>query len=429
LTQATLPACELSLLILVQQEGIALQPLLTQLHKELDDLKIPYEVLLAVFHPDSATQETLAQFGRVIMLEEDAYGKALQTGLEQATGRYLLTMDADFSHPPSFVKDLWQARARAEILIASRYIRGGVANMPAGRLFFSRLLNLVFSRGLDLKVADMSSGFRLYRTEMIRSLKAQSSGLDILQEILVRALLEGFRILEIPFHFTPRRPSATGKRVFRFGLSYLKTFTRLWKLRNSVASADYDARAYHALMPPQRYWQRQRYRLVSQLLRGEGVCLDIGCGSSRIQENLPAGSVVLDILMRKLRYSQRYRHARVNGSALELPVSTAAFPCVLCSQVIEHIPRANVCGELDRVLQPGGLLILGTPDYAKWQWNVIEWLYKLLLPQAYADEHITHYTQAELLTEFVTRRGYTLEAIHYILQGELILALRKPTST
>ena len=57
---------------------------------------------------------------------------------------------------------------------------------------------------------------------------------------------------------------------------------------------------------------------------------------------------------------------------------------------------------------------------------MIEWLYKILLPQAYADEHITHYTYQELVDEFVSKRGYTLEAVKYILKGELILALRKP---
>jgi SAM-dependent methyltransferase len=90
------------------------------------------------------------------------------------------------------------------------------------------------------------------------------------------------------------------------------------------------------------------------------------------------------------------------------------------------VPRANVLDELDRVLQPGGHLILGTPDYAKWQWNVIEWLYKILLPQAYADEHITHYTHKELHDEFVIKRGYKLETTKYILQGELILEFQKP---
>jgi hypothetical protein len=81
------------------------------------------------------------------------------------------------------------------------------------------------------------------------------------------------------------------------------------------------------------------------------------------------------------------------------------------------------------VLSPEGLLILGTPDYDKWEWVLIEKIYKWILPQAYADEHITHYTNKELIHEFVERRGYKLEDRHYILQGELILSLRKPTQT
>jgi SAM-dependent methyltransferase len=239
--------------------------------------------------------------------------------------------------------------------------------------------------------------------------------------------MSGYTIKEVPFQYQSSDPAYT--RMTEFGLAYLKTYSRLWKLRNSVASADYDARAYNAMMPPQRYWQRQRYKHITGMLKDKGKCLDVGCGSSRIIEALPKNSIALDILIRKLRYSRRFGQATVQGSIFDLPVPSASFPCVLCSQVIEHVPRANVLDELDRTLQPGGFLILGTPDYAKWQWNVIEWLYKVILPQAYADEHITHYTFDELYDEFVNKRGYNLEETHYILQGELILGLRKPKHT
>jgi SAM-dependent methyltransferase len=131
--------------------------------------------------------------------------------------------------------------------------------------------------------------------------------------------------------------------------------------------------------------------------------------------------------MGKLRVARRRAGLPVVlGSALVLPVASAAFPCVLCSQVIEHIGRGPVLDELDRVLQPGGRLILGTPDYAKWQWRAIENVYKFVLPQGYEDEHITHYSFAELVAEFVHRRNYALESVRYILGAELTLALRKP---
>jgi len=73
-------------------------------------------------------------------------------------------------------------------------------------------------------------------------------------------------------------------------------------------------------------------------------------------------------------------------------------------------------------------LFLGTPDYSKWQWLLTERLYRKVLPQAYADEHITQYTYRELIYELVTKQEYAPEATHYILHGELILALRKPLS-
>jgi 2-polyprenyl-3-methyl-5-hydroxy-6-metoxy-1,4-benzoquinol methylase len=97
---------------------------------------------------------------------------------------------------------------------------------------------------------------------------------------------------------------------------------------------------------------------------------------------------------------------------------------VLCSQVIEHVPKESpILDELVRVLKPGGRLVLGTPDYANWEWVVTEKLYGFFAPGAYADEHIAHYTRAELIAHFA-RRGFTHEATRYILRGELILALR-----
>jgi ubiquinone/menaquinone biosynthesis C-methylase UbiE len=129
--------------------------------------------------------------------------------------------------------------------------------------------------------------------------------------------------------------------------------------------------------------------------------------------------------MRKLRYAKRFKPHLIQGSVFFLPIKKHSFPCVVCSQVIEHIEKSNVLDEIDRVVEPGGFLILGTPDYSKWQWVLTEWLYGKLLPQGYADEHITHYTYRELISEFVDNRGYSIEGKHYILGGELILGLRK----
>jgi SAM-dependent methyltransferase len=414
--------------IIISSKGFSIwSELLPRVHSTLETLQLSYEVLVAAAELSKRDYRFIEESGCTVISSIEHYGTMLHTAVRQATGDYILTMDAGRAPSLDFICNLWERRGTAEILIGSRYIQGGAADMPVFRRFVSRVLNLVLSRGLDLRIHDMSSGFRLYNGQIVKSLPLESRDYDILQEILVQALMMGYRITETPFHYRSDDPSYL--RVLHFGWAYARTFARLWKQRNSIASADYDARAYDALMPPQRYWQRQRYKIITTLINANGQerCVDVGCGSSRIVGALPKGSLVLDILLRKLRYVRRFGHPAVQGSIFNLPVSSETFPCVLCSQVIEHVPRTNVLDELDRVLQPGGLLILGTPDYGNWQWLVIEWLYKVLLPQAYADEHITHYTYDELVHEFVSKRGYKLEAAKYILRGELILGLRKPS--
>ena len=335
---------ELSLIIVSDNEFNNWLELLAHVRETLGRLQLSYEILVVAARPDKTTRGLVEEnHCTLIPASTESYGILLRTAIDQASGSYILTIDVDQAQPGNLIRRLWEERGAAEITIGSRYRQGGSANMPGARKVLSRFLNLLFSRGLDLQVRDMSSAFRLYKSQILKTLVLESRDYEILQEILVRALMAGYRIGEIPFHYQSRDNAFS--RAFHFGWSYLKTFARLWKLRNSIASADYDARAYDALMPPQRYWQRQRYKIITGLIRENGQnhrVVDVGCGSSRIIGALPAGSVVLDILIRKLRYSRRFGKPAVQGSIFALPVPKQSFPCVLCSQVIEHIPRANV---------------------------------------------------------------------------------------
>ncbi len=417
---------DLSVVIPALKEGPNLAILLPQLRDILDDFKIGYEVLIITREADPQTCEAAAQIGaRVVEQVERGYGGALLSGFAMANGKYVLTMDADLSHQPTFIRDLWLRRHRGEVVIASRYVPGGSARMPLDRKLLSRTLNIFFRRGLSLPVSDLSSGFRLYRRDSLRSLTLQARDFDILPEILIRIFAEGWKIKEVPFAYAPRKHGSSNARVFKFGLAYLKTFGAMWKLRNSILSGDYDDRAYDSVIPLQRYWQRSRFRHVTELMSGEGPVLDVGCGSSRIIDALPEGSVALDILMRKLRYARKFPTTLVHGSGFNLPFRDAAFPCVVCSQVIEHVPKESpILDEVCRVLAPRGRLVLGTPDYDRWEWVWMEKLYGKVAPGAYADEHIAHYTQEEL-AKLMEGRGLRLEATRYILRGELIMAFRK----
>jgi dolichol-phosphate mannosyltransferase len=419
-------AVDLTVLIPALDEGANLALLLPQLNAVLDRLHVRYEVFLLTRNADDPTREAARRHGaRVIEQVEPGYGGALVTGFANAVGEYLLTMDADLSHPPEVVEYLWGQRHHADVTIASRFVPGGRADMGTYRYVLSRILNALFSRGLGVPIRDLSSGFRLYRGAVIREQHITSRDFDVLQQIVVQAFAEGWRVREVPFSYQPRAHGSSSARVIRVGLACLRTFGSLWMLRNSILAADYDDRAHDSRIFLQRYWQRSRHRHVMDLIAGQGPVLDIGCGSSRIIGGLPQGSVAVDVLQRKLRYARRFRKPLVRASGFALPFADASFACVLCSQVIEHVPKASpILDELCRVLAPGGRLVLGTPDYANWQWVYIEKLYGMV-PGGYKDEHISHYTNGELV-RIMAARGLRLEAERYILRGELIQAFRKP---
>ncbi len=420
---------DLTVVVPALHEGSNLARLLPELNAVLRRLGIRYELLIVTAEADSDTSDAARHnAARVLVQRERGYGAALLEGFAAAAGEYILTMDADLSHPSRFVEDLWRARHDAEVVVASRYVPGGRARMKLYRYALSRVLNSFFARGLDLPMRDLSSGFRLYRTGVIRGQLITATDFDILQQILVQAYADGWRVREIPFEYLPRDTGSSHARVLRVGGACLRQFGWLWRLRNSILAADYDDRAHDSRIPLQRYWQRERHRHVTDLIAGQGPVLDVGCGSSRIIASLPPRSVATDVLLRKLRHARRFGKPLVQSSGFALPFADESFTCVLCSQVIEHVPKTSpILDELCRVLKPGGRLVLGTPDYANWQWVWIEKLYGMV-PGGYADEHIAHYTRDELTTLF-SARGFTLEAFRYILRGELILAFRKPSST
>lgn len=398
---------------------------LPRLRGALAPLDVRYEVIVVGPADAGAGIGHAPALVRFVQVDQSGYGAALLRGFREARASHVLTMDADLAHAPAFIRAMWDARHTAEIVVASRYVTGAEAKMPRLRYVLSRALNLFFRRGLSLRLEDLSSGFRLYKAAVLAGQEYAAADFDILQRILVQAYAEGWRIREIPFTYEPRRRGGWQVRFARVGRAYLRTFWQLWKLRNSILAADYDDRAHDSPIWLQRYWQRMRHRHVTELIAGEGAVLDVGCGSSRIIAALPPGSLAVDILMRKLRHARKFGRPVAQASGFQLPVRDASFPCVLCSQVIEHVPKDSpILDELCRALAPGGRLVLGTPDYANWQWVWMERAYKVAAPGGYADEHIAHYTFDELRDTF-ERRGFTLEDVRYILRGELIMALRK----
>ena len=416
---------DVSVILPVVNEAENLSALIPRLIALLDRERLTHEIVVVDGASSDGTRETAEALGaRVVAERRRGYAGALETGIAEARGDYVLTLDADQSHDPDFIVKMWRARTRADIVIASRYALGGVAYSGFVRRFTSWLLNAVLRRMLSMPVRDLSSGYRLYRREVLANLELTATNFEVLEEILVKAYASGFSVVEVPFTYFPRGAGRSHAKLVSFGWKILRSSLPLWKIRNSLASADYDERAFYSLIPPQRYWQRRRHRITVLWARGAGRVLDAGCGSSLIVQSLN-NAIGMDYNYAKLRFLRRHEIPLVNGSAFALPFKDESFDCVISSQVIEHIPYdESVFSEMCRVLRTGGRLILGTPDYATIGWRIIEPIYGFLMPGGYKDEHITHYT-LERLREILARHGMVIEETAYIVRSEMILRCRK----
>lgn len=394
---------DIAVVIPAWNERENLDLLLPALKEVLDELGLVSEIVIADAGSGDGTREAAERRGaRVVVQQERGYGGALLAGFAATSARYIVTMDADLSHRPVFIFDLWKYRDLAEVLIASRYVEGGKADMGRGRRILSYILNRTYGIALSMPLRDLSSGFRMYRREALDGVNLLSRDFDVLEEILVRVHAEGWRILEVPFSYMARGSGSSHARLFKFAFAYLRTLRRMWILRNSPDSADYEYRMFDSPFWLRRYWQRARHKIILKFADQKESILDIGCATSRIISD-SKNVVGVDLVQNKLRWLRPKYSQLVRGSCDHLPFDDASFDCVIKSEVVESAPGLpEIMTEMSRVLRPGGTLILGAPN-----------------------ESNPHNTAAEL-SRRLKEMGYEVQDCQSAGFREMILKARKP---
>lgn len=125
----------------------------------------------------------------------------------------VIEMDSDLSHDPADVPRLIAGASQADLVIGSRYVPGGATrNWSKMREAISRGGNLYARSLLRLPVRDATSGFRIYRSEVLEEMALEavrSEGYGFQVEMAWRAWIMGFVLAEIPITFSERREGAS----------------------------------------------------------------------------------------------------------------------------------------------------------------------------------------------------------------------------
>ena len=166
-----------------------------------------------------------------------AYLHAFRWALERGY-RYVVEMDADFSHDPKYLPRLLdEAMNGADLVLGSRYVAGGgTVNWGPARRFISRGGSFYARTILGVDVRDLTGGFKCFDRRVLEALdleQVKSTGYAFQIELTFRTLKRGFRVKEIPIVFEDRRvgQSKMSRKIF------LEALTMVWKLRFTVRNA------------------------------------------------------------------------------------------------------------------------------------------------------------------------------------------------
>ncbi|MEM4970882.1 MAG: glycosyltransferase family 2 protein [Sulfolobales archaeon] len=215
--------------------------LLERIRRAMGGRGFSYEVVIVDDSSSDGTAEvardTASRLGiplKLIIRSSRGLAGAVMRGFREASGEYILVMDADLQHPPEVAAEMVERALREglDIVIASRYVEGGgVEGWSIYRRIVSRLASIVARILIPQarRVRDPLSGFFLIRRSVIEAM--EKSGVErhgrsfkILLEILVRGRYE--RIAEHPYIFKPR-VRGRSKLGLRESLEFIKQVIEL----------------------------------------------------------------------------------------------------------------------------------------------------------------------------------------------------------
>ena len=162
----------------------------------------------------------------------NAYITGFKWGFENGYD-VLCEMDADFSHKPEYLPQLYEAIQTNDVAIGSRNIKGGaVEGWSALRNFISKGGSLYSRMVLGCPVKDLTGGFNMWRKDALEKIGLDtiiSKGYSFQIEMKYKAYKAGCSIKEIPIIFPAR---VAGESKMSKGI-FMEALKAVWRIHNA----------------------------------------------------------------------------------------------------------------------------------------------------------------------------------------------------
>jgi len=346
---------------------------------------------------------------------------AILRGLKEASGDKIIVMDADLSHPPGVVSRLVDALDEHDIVIASRYCKGGGSKDTFRNRFISKGFNLL-ALGLFLGIKDRASGFWGIR-KSLTSVTIRDTVKPML-EFLVRS--KPTSVVEVPYTFSPRTwgegklGKPVRKTLFDLICLYFRRYRRfvrfcivggigsliyigstllftlllglkgvivgavvgaiialvwnytghkvwtfseggglnnVWNLGHKNGDGDFDYWEWYSSHPIKRYWKRKMGSLVKELAGNPDHILSLGCGSSPVINMFHCSRMGVEISKDKVDFIRGHSTATFAVADITTMTLVDKVDCILCNEVLEHLDLEEIEGVVKLI--SGGLVSEG----------------------------------------------------------------------
>lgn len=226
----------ISVVLLAYKEAENLRILLPKIIAALQRTGTEYEIILVdAREPLDETPAICAQYSvQYHNQEEDHYAGAFRTGIKYASLSRTLVLDCDGSHNPDAIESIYRKSLEGyDLVIGSRYCKGGKTNDSVASLIMSKILNTVMRLIIGVRAHDISTSYRMYMTAQLQAVTLQCENYEVLQEVILKQKLRkrDFRIGEVPIVFEKRIYGESKRQLWKFIRTYIKTLFQLIYIR------------------------------------------------------------------------------------------------------------------------------------------------------------------------------------------------------
>jgi glycosyltransferase involved in cell wall biosynthesis len=225
---------KLSVLIPVYNEERTLEEVV----RRVRSIELPKEIILVDDGSKDRSREILTQLQKEgeqapdplneirIFLQPNNQGKgaAIKVALDHARGDVIIIQDADLEYDPHDYPALLEPieRGLADVVYGTRFAGGGAHRV----LFFwhslgNRMLTLISNMLTNLNLSDMEVGYKMFRGEVLRSIKLESKRFGFEPEVTLKLAKKGYRFYEVPISYYGRTYQEGKKITWKDGVSAL----------------------------------------------------------------------------------------------------------------------------------------------------------------------------------------------------------------